>query len=154
RSGETIAIVGESGSGKSMTARAMIGLLPPGVVADGEIIYRGKNILSLREAELTQLRGSEMGLIMQDPFTMLNPLRLCGLQITEMLLDDHGRRLGRKARYAEAQRRLNEVGIRDGEVARRYPFQLSGGMRQRVGIAAALAGDPKLLIADEPSTAL
>jgi peptide/nickel transport system ATP-binding protein len=152
--GETIAIVGESGSGKSMTARAMLGLLPPGTFAQGEVVYRGRNVLSLPEAELVHLRGSEMGLIMQDPFTMLNPLRLCGLQITEMLCDDRGRPLGRKARSAEAQRRLKEVGIGDHEVARRYPFQLSGGMRQRVGIAAALARDPRLLIADEPSTAL
>jgi oligopeptide/dipeptide ABC transporter ATP-binding protein len=152
--GETIGIVGESGSGKSLTARAMIGLLPPGVFGEGEVSYRGQNILSLSEKQLGRIRGPEIGLILQDPFTMLNPLRLCGTQITEMLTDRDGRRLGRKARELEAHRRLSEVGIDERIVAHRYPFQLSGGMRQRVGIAAALARNPRLLIADEPSTAL
>ena len=154
RAGETIGIVGESGSGKSLTARALIGLLPTGVRANGEVSYRGRDLLSLREAELARIRGTEIGLVMQDPFTMLNPLRLCGTQITEMVVDDRGRRLSKGERYAEAERRLREVGIADATVARRYPFQLSGGMRQRVGIAAALARNPQLLIADEPSTAL
>jgi peptide/nickel transport system ATP-binding protein len=152
--GETIGILGESGSGKSLSARAIIGLLPSGVVASGRVEYEGQDLLSLKERALRRIRGREVGLVMQDPFTMLNPLLRCGVQVTEGLLDDKGRRLGQQQRRAEAVRRLAEVGIKDESVADRYPFELSGGMRQRVGIAAALARDPKLLIADEPSTAL
>jgi ABC-type glutathione transport system ATPase component len=152
--GETIGIVGESGSGKSLTARAIMGLLPSGLHASGRIEYSGRNLLEARERELAALRGTEIGLIFQDPFTMLSPLRRCGRHIDELLRDQSGHRLGRRERRAEAVRRLAEVGIGDPGVADRYPFQLSGGMRQRVGIAAALARDPKLLIADEPSTAL
>jgi oligopeptide/dipeptide ABC transporter ATP-binding protein len=152
--GETIGIVGESGSGKSLTARAIMGLLPAGLHASGRVEYGGRNLLEARERELAALRGTEIGLIFQDPFTMLSPLRRCGRHIDELLRDQSGRRLGRRERRAEAVRRLAEVGIGDPGVADRYPFQLSGGMRQRVGIAAALARDPKLLIADEPSTAL
>jgi peptide/nickel transport system ATP-binding protein len=151
--GETIGIVGESGSGKSMTARAIIRLLPHGLSATGEVLYEGQNLLALSEREMTRLRGAEVGLVFQDPYTMLSPLRKCGRHIDEMLGAD-GVRLSRRARREEAVRRLAEVGITDPRVADRYPFQLSGGMRQRVGIAAALARDPKLLIADEPSTAL
>jgi peptide/nickel transport system ATP-binding protein len=152
--GETIGIVGESGSGKSMTARALIGLLPQGVFARGEVTYEGRNLLSLSERQLAGLRGTEIGMILQDPFTMLNPLMRCGHHIDEMLRDERGRPLSSAARQAEAVRRLQEVGITDPGVVDRYPFQLSGGMRQRVAIAAALARDPKVLIADEPSTAL
>jgi peptide/nickel transport system ATP-binding protein len=152
--GETIGIVGESGSGKSLTARAIIGLLPQGVHASGTIEYVGKSLLGLRERELARLRGGEIGLVFQDPYTMLNPLRRCGRHIDEMLTGSDGSRLSRKERRTEAVRRLAEVGIDDPRVAERYPFELSGGMRQRVGIAAALARDPTVLIADEPSTAL
>jgi peptide/nickel transport system ATP-binding protein len=152
--GETIGIVGESGSGKSLTARAIIGLLPDGVHASGTIEYAGKSLIGLKERELARLRGTEIGLVFQDPYTMLNPLRRCGRHIDEMLTGPDGKRLSRKARRAEAVRRLAEVGIHDPRVAERYPFELSGGMRQRVGIAAALARDPTVLIADEPSTAL
>jgi peptide/nickel transport system ATP-binding protein len=152
--GETVGIVGESGSGKSMTARALIGLLPRGVYASGEIRYGGHDLLTLSERSKARFRGREIGLVFQDPFTMLNPLSRCGKQITEVLRDARGRRLSRDARHVEAVRRLREVGIHDAGVAHRYPFQLSGGMRQRIGIAAALAQDPRLLIADEPSTAL
>jgi peptide/nickel transport system ATP-binding protein len=152
--GETVGIVGESGSGKSMTARALIGLLPGGVAAKGEVRYGGRNLLDLPERALAQLRGREIGLIMQDPFTMLSPLLRCGRHIDEALRDENGRKLSKSARRAEAVRRLAEVGIHDPTVADRYPFELSGGMRQRVGIAAALARDPRILIADEPSTAL
>ena len=150
--GETIGIVGESGSGKSMTARAIMGLLPEGLVASGQVRYRGQNLLELPERELQAQRGGEIGLILQDPFTMLNPVMTCGKIIGESLLRE--RRLSRDARRQEVIRRLAEVGIRDASVADRYPFQLSGGMRQRVGIAAALARDPRVLIADEPTTAL
>ena len=152
--GETLGIVGESGSGKSMTARALIGLLPAGVRAEGEVTYRGRNILALPERELMRLRGAELAMVFQDPFTMLNPLMRCGAQIVELLRDENGKPLARQARRAEAVRRLAEVGITDQAVADAYPFELSGGMRQRVGIAAAIARDPQVLIADEPSTAL
>ncbi len=150
--GETIGIVGESGSGKSMTARAIMGLLPRALVATGQVRYRDRNLLELSEREWQTMRGSEIGLILQDPFTMLNPVMTCGNIIAESLLAEP--RLSREARREEVVRRLAEVGIRDASVADRYPFQLSGGMRQRVGIAAALARDPRVLIADEPTTAL
>ena len=152
--GETLGIVGESGSGKSMTARALIGLLPAGVRAEGEVSYRGRNILELPERDLRRMRGAELAMVFQDPFTMLNPLMRCGAQIVELLRDDDGKPLRRQARRAEAVRRLAEVGISDPAVADAYPFELSGGMRQRAGIAAAIARDPQVLIADEPSTAL
>jgi peptide/nickel transport system ATP-binding protein len=150
--GETIGIVGESGSGKSMTARAIMGLLPRNLAASGQVRYRGRNLLGLREREWQAVRGGEIGLILQDPFTMLNPVMTCGKIIGESLPREP--RLSRDAQRREVLRRLAEVGIRDPSVADRYPFQLSGGMRQRVGIAAALARDPRVLLADEPTTAL
>jgi peptide/nickel transport system ATP-binding protein len=152
--GETLGIVGESGSGKSMTARALVGLLPTGVRAEGEVRYAGRNLLELPERELRRLRGADIAMIFQDPFTMLNPLMRCGAQIVELIRNERGRPLGRAARREQATRRLAEVGITDPAVADAYPFELSGGMRQRVGIAAAIARDPQVLIADEPSTAL
>jgi peptide/nickel transport system ATP-binding protein len=153
RPGETVGIVGESGSGKSITTRAITGLLPPGLTASGEVRYGGRDLLSLSERQWRRsIRGQEIGLIMQDPFTMLNPVLRCSEIIGESLGRQGRRRRGEWRR--EAVRRLAEVGIEDPSVADRYPFQLSGGMRQRVGIAAALARDPRLLIADEPSTAL
>lgn len=143
--GETIGIVGESGSGKSMTARSLLGLLPKGVSATGAVRYQGRDLLSMPAAELQKLRGEHVAMLFQDPFTMLNPVITAGRHLEEGL---------GAGRHAEMVRRLAEVGIRDPAVADRYPFQLSGGMRQRVGLAAALARDPKLLLADEPSTAL
>jgi peptide/nickel transport system ATP-binding protein len=152
--GETIGLVGESGSGKSLTARALLGLLPAGVTAGGTAVLGGRSLLSASESDWRRLRGRKIVLMLQDPFTMLNPLMRVGKQITETVRVADGRRLSRQQRPAEAIRRLREVGIRDAKIADRYPFQLSGGMRQRVGLASALASDPDLLIADEPSTAL
>jgi peptide/nickel transport system ATP-binding protein len=152
--GETLGIVGESGSGKSMTARAITGLLPNGVDAHGSVLYAGDDLLRAPERRLRRIRGTEIGMVLQDPFTMLNPLLRVGRHITEMLRDERGKRLNKTEQHAEARDRLAEVGIHDARVADRYPFELSGGMRQRVAIAAALARDPKVLIADEPSTAL
>jgi len=152
--GETVGIVGESGSGKSLTAKALVGLLPAGVTATGRVVFDGREILTGGERRWRRLRGAEIALMLQDPFTMLSPLIRVGPQITETIRDADGRRLSRSAARAEAAMRLAEVGIRDPRVADRYPFQLSGGMRQRVGLAAALASDPRVLVADEPSTAL
>ena len=151
--GETIAIVGESGSGKSLTAKAVARLLPPGVSATGHVGYDGTDLLALPEREMRQIRGRRLSLMLQDPFTMLNPLMKSGLHVAEMLRDRPEFR-DRAALKTEVARRLGEVGITDPDVAERMPFQLSGGMSQRIALAAALARDPQLLIADEPSTAL
>src|SRR3954447_4129696 len=149
--GETVALVGESGSGKSMTARSVIGLLPEGVAAiGGSIVLEGQELLGAPERELRRIRGGGVGAILQDPFTMLNPLLRSGQHISETLPD----RRDKADPGAEVTRRLAEVGITNPSVARRFPFELSGGMRQRVALAAALAKDPRLLIADEPTTAL
>jgi peptide/nickel transport system ATP-binding protein len=152
--GETVGIVGESGSGKSMFAKAVMRLLPAGVTATGSMTYQGVDLMTASKREMDRIRGGGIGLIYQDPFTMLNPLLRVGDHIIEglVLASNQRRRWG--SFRAEAIRRLAEVGIDDPDVAHRYPFQLSGGMRQRVAIAAALARDPELLIADEPSTAL
>ncbi|SEM94199.1 oligopeptide/dipeptide ABC transporter ATP-binding protein [Nonomuraea pusilla] len=141
--GETVGLVGESGSGKSLTARAMAGLLPRGLRATGSITLGGRELLGAGERVWRPVRGRRLALLMQDPFAMLNPLLTAGAHIAESA----------RSRVSVAER-LAEVGIDDPSVARRHPFELSGGMRQRVALAAALAGDPELLIADEPTTAL
>ncbi|MFE9814265.1 ABC transporter ATP-binding protein [Streptomyces sp. NPDC005773] len=155
--GECIGIVGESGSGKSLAMRAVAGLLPSGTgVTGGSVRIDGREVLGLSPREHHALRGRRVTLLMQDPFTMLHPQLTCGRQIADGLRDlDGGRNLRRAkaARRAEVERRLAEVGL-GPDVADRYPHELSGGMRQRVAAAAALAGDPELLIADEPTTAL
>jgi peptide/nickel transport system ATP-binding protein len=152
--GEAVAIVGESGSGKSVTARAVMGLLAEGLHAEGAIRYRGADLSKMKRSERAAMCGRDMTMILQDPFTMLQPTRRCGEQILDGVRGADGRRLSKQERLAEARRRLAEVGIANPAVAERYPFELSGGMRQRVALAAALAQDPQLLIADEPSTAL
>lgn len=149
--GQTLGIVGESGSGKSLTAKSIIGLLPRGVEASGSIRFGELELLGAGEAAMRGLRGRRIGLVMQDPFTMLHPLQTVRATLTESLND--GIRRNPALREAEVARRLAEVGI-DAAVARKRTFELSGGMRQRIGIAAALAKDPDLLIADEPTTAL
>jgi len=151
--GEAIAIVGESGSGKSLTAKAIARLLPRNVFATGSILFDGMDLAAIPESEMRKLRGRRISMLLQDPFTMMNPLMRCGAHIEEMLADRPAF-AARAARSAEVKRRLAEVGITADDVPRRMPFQLSGGMCQRVALAAALARDPELLIADEPSTAL
>ena len=149
--GETVGIVGESGSGKSLTAKAIARLLPPNLEARGTILFDGIDLMHQPEPAMRALRGRRISLMFQDPFTMLNPLLPCGAHVEEML--PQGMTWG--ARKAEVLRRLEEVGIPDpAAIVRLRPFQLSGGLRQRVALAAALARDPDLLIADEPSTAL
>ncbi|SEL65567.1 ABC transporter ATP-binding protein [Nonomuraea pusilla] len=143
--GESVAIVGESGSGKSLTVRALLGLLPSGLEAGGEVHVAGRRVDDDPRA-LRRMRGGTVSLLMQDPFTLLNPLRRAGRQIAD------GLPRGADA-AAEVPRLLAEVGL-PADVAGRYPFQLSGGMRQRVGLAAALAAAPRVLVADEPTTAL
>ncbi|MEI7710930.1 MAG: ABC transporter ATP-binding protein [Rhodospirillales bacterium] len=153
--GETVAIVGESGSGKSVGAMSVLRLIPdpPGRITAGQVLFDGRDLLTLTEEEMRQLRGSQIGMIFQEPMTSLNPVLTIGRQITESLEQHRGTSPADATK--RAQELLGLVGIADA--ARRlkqYPHQLSGGMRQRVMIAIALACDPKLIIADEPTTAL
>ena len=153
--GETLAIVGESGCGKSVTALSILRLIPspPGRIVSGAIRFAGRDLLRLTEAEMRQVRGNEISMIFQEPMTSLNPVLTIGRQIAETLTLHQG--LGHRAALAQggrhaAPRAHPRADRRIGE----YPHQLSGGMRQRVMIAMALACNPKLLIADEPTTAL
>jgi len=155
RRGGTLGIVGESGCGKSVTSLAIMGLVasPPGKILCGEILYRGRDLLGLSGEERARVRGKEIAMIFQEPMTALNPVFTVGWQIEEGLAIHTN--LDRKARREKVVQMLDVVGI--PEPARRagqYPHELSGGMRQRVMIAMALACDPKLIIADEPTTAL
>lgn len=153
REGEAVALVGESGCGKSVTARAIAGLLPSTAEVNGDVTVNGVRLDALSPARLRATRGREIGFIFQDPMSALNPLFTAGEQIAERLRW-HGD-LGRRAAWARAVGLMREVGISAPEErAHAYPHQLSGGMRQRVVIAIALACDPRLLIADEPTTAL
>ena len=153
--GETLGVVGESGSGKSVTAMTIMGLIsmPPGKIEGGSVTYRGRDLLNMSEAEMQHVRGNDIAMIFQDPMTSLNPVYKIGKQVGE------GLRLHRGYSKAEALKRATElldlVGIPEPEKrVNEYPHQFSGGMRQRVMIAMALACDPDILIADEPTTAL
>jgi oligopeptide/dipeptide ABC transporter ATP-binding protein len=153
--GETVAIVGESGSGKSVSALSILRLIPdpPGRITGGQVFFGGRDLMQLPDEQMREVRGNEIGMVFQEPMTSLNPVLTIGRQITETLEQHRG------ADRAAAQRRAVEllglVGIADPvRRLKQYPHQLSGGMRQRVMIAIALACEPKLIIADEPTTAL
>lgn len=151
--GESLGLVGEAGAGKTTTALSILNLLPQpaGKFTGGEILYHGKSVFSMKEKELEHLRGNKIAMIFQNPLTALNPVFTVGEQIAMVLRKHAG--MSRKEANARASELLEMVGIK-GTRIKDYPNQFSGGMRQRVGIAAALACNPELLIADEPTTAL
>jgi oligopeptide transport system ATP-binding protein len=154
-SGETLGIVGESGSGKSISVLSILGLItsPPGKITQGEILFEGQNLLQFNSQQLQQIRGNEIAMIFQDPMTSLNPVLTIGKQLTEAL--QIHLKLTPEAAKKRAIQLLQQVGISNPEKRlKNYPHEFSGGMRQRVMIAMGLGCQPKLLIADEPTTAL
>jgi oligopeptide transport system ATP-binding protein len=153
--GETLGVVGESGSGKSVTALTMMRLIamPPGRVEAGDVLFKGRSLIAMKEDEIRKIRGNEIAMIFQDPMTSLNPVYRVGRQIAEPLIVHKG--MSKKDANARAVELLRLVGIPNPEArVKDYPHQFSGGMRQRAMIAMALACDPDVLIADEPTTAL
>ena len=152
--GETLGLVGESGCGKSLTAMSVLRLItPPGRIASGRILYRGRDLLTVSEPEIRKVRGKEIALIFQEPVAALNPVFTVGDQIAEAIRVHH--KISKKDALAEAVRLLRLVQIPDAERrVREYPHQMSGGMCQRVMIAMALSCKPSLIMADEPTTAL
>jgi oligopeptide transport system ATP-binding protein len=153
--GETLGVVGESGSGKSVTAMTLMRLIPmpPGKIVGGEALFKGKSLLTMSDADMRSIRGNEIAMIFQDPMTSLNPVYRVGRQLAEPLRLHKG--MNRKEAEARAAELLDLVGIPHASSrVKDYPHQFSGGMRQRVMIAMALANDPDILIADEPTTAL
>jgi oligopeptide transport system ATP-binding protein len=154
-SGETLGVVGESGSGKSVTALTMMRLIPmpPGRIVGGDVLFRGESLITMSEEDIRKIRGNRIAMVFQDPMTSLNPVYRVGRQIAEPLILHKG--MSKKAAWARAIELLDLVGIPHPESrVKDYPHQFSGGMRQRVMIAMALANDPDILIADEPTTAL
>jgi len=154
KEGETLAIVGESGSGKSLTSLAIMGILPAnGEIYEGSIMFKGKNLRKINKREYRSLRGNEISMIYQEPMTSLNPVFTIGNQLDEAIIVHEN--ISKDAATKKSIEMLELVGIPDAaKTMRRFPHQLSGGMRQRVMIAMALACQPSLLIADEPTTAL
>lgn len=152
--GEVLGIVGESGSGKTVTVLAVMGLITdPNAIIEGSILYKGRELVGLKQREMRHLRGREIAMIFQDPMTALTPVYTIGWQIAEQILTHQ--KVSRKQAWFQAIDLLEEVGIpKPSEAVHRYPHQLSGGMRQRAVIAMALSCNPALLVADEPTTAL
>lgn len=156
KEGEVLGIVGESGCGKSVTSLSIMGLIPqpPGKIVGGEILFEGDDLVKMSERQMRRIRGNDIAMIFQEPMTSLNPLFTIGSQLMEAVLL-HEKKIGKKKAFSKAVEMLKLVGLpRADDLMKDYPHQLSGGMRQRVMIAMALICDPKVLIADEPTTAL